>query len=63
MGDEPHDPLPELIASIDQAIAVAPQVARIARGHFDAFTSEGFTERQALYLTAVELKEHPGIAP
>ena len=64
MVDENHvDPLPALIASIDQAIAVAPQIARTLKGHFDACGTEGFTEKQALYLAVAVTLGTPGTAP
>ena len=63
MGDPPEDPLPALIAALDQVLAMAPQLARVARGTFEAFTEAGFTESQALYLTAVQLQSDPGTAP
>lgn len=64
-GDEmnPEDPLPDLIAALDQVIAMAPQMARTARGYFNAFVAEGFMEKQALYLTACQLMDSPGKAP
>ena len=57
------DPLVVLRAEIDQMIALAPEVARAARGMFQAFKAEGFTDSQALYLIAVQLKDTPGKAP
>ena len=51
MADGPHDPLPAMIAGIDQMISTAPQLARGAYGLFTAFVGEGFTEPQALHLT------------
>lgn len=67
MPDEPqdgtHDPLPAMIANLDQVIATAPHLARVARGLFDAFTGAGFAEKQALYLTASHLISTPGSAP
>lgn len=44
-------------------IATAPEIGRAARGIFNAFVAEGFTAGQALYLTAVQLKNTPGTAP
>jgi hypothetical protein len=61
--DEPQDSLAILKAAIDQQIALAPEIARAAYGQFQAFTEEGFTAKQALYLTAVQLQESPGQAP
>lgn len=54
--DVPQDPLPALIAGIDQAIAMVPQLARYARALFDGLVDEGFTEAQALHLTANQIK-------
>jgi hypothetical protein len=63
MGENPVDPLVVLRAEIDQMVALAPEVARTARGLFDAFVKEGFTEKQALYLTAAEILQSPGTPP
>lgn len=38
------DPVPALVAGIDQAIAMAPHLARMAMGYFSAFVDEGFTD-------------------
>lgn len=59
----PEDPLPALQAAIDQMVANAPLLAGAAWGVFQAFAAEGFTESQAIYLTAVQLKDSPGKAP
>lgn len=59
----PEDPLPALRAEIDQSVAMAPEFARWARGQYDAFIAQGFNESQALYLTAVTIKDNPGKAP
>lgn len=59
----PDDPLPALRAELDQVLAMAPELARMARGYFDAFKGEAFADAQALYLTAVQLKGTPGTAP
>lgn len=60
---QPDDPLPALLAALDQALSMAPQLARMARGYFDAFEHEGFTASQALYLTAAQIHSTPGSAP
>lgn len=39
---------------------MAPECARLARGVFDALVAEGFSEKQALYLTACQLHSSPG---
>ena len=59
----PEDLLVVLRAQIDQMAMLAPEMARSTRDWFDAFTSVGFTDSQALYLTAVQLKDNPGKAP
>lgn len=59
----PDDPLPGLIAGIDQMLAIAPHLARTAMGFYEAFRAEGFTDSQAVYLAAVQLKDDPGTAP
>lgn len=61
--EAPVDPLLVLQATIDQMIATAPELARAARGAFDAYREQGFTANQALYLTAAQLHESPGGAP
>lgn len=61
--DQPHDPLIALRAQLDQAIAMAPELARTTRGYVDAYLAEGFTERQALYLATAQILQHPGTAP
>lgn len=61
--DTPQDQLAILRAEIDQSIALAPEVARMAYGQFHAFRGEGFTADQALYLTACGLHSTPGDAP
>lgn len=61
--DVPTDPLSALVAGIDQMLMVAPQLARAAAGWHDAFKAEGFTDSQALYLTACQLHQQPGSAP
>jgi hypothetical protein len=55
----PPDPLLAMQQQLDQMLAAAPELARAARGIFDALESEGFTASQALYLTAVHFKESP----
>jgi hypothetical protein len=70
MSDDPRAPEPELTdqlaalrAAIDQGAMLAPEIARAAFASFSAFTDKGFTAPQALYLTAVQLRETPGEAP
>lgn len=59
----PDDPVPALPAEIDQAVATSPLLAGYARGLFNAFKGEGFTDSAALYLAAVHMKDSPGRAP
>jgi hypothetical protein len=58
MADEkqpdPHDPLPALLAELDQAMKMIPQQARAMRVMFVALVEEGFTYKEALYLTACQ---------
>lgn len=66
MNEPEPDPLDELAmlrAQLDQAIALAPELARAARGYFAAFAACGFTDKQALYLAAAQLLQNPGAAP
>jgi hypothetical protein len=62
-NDGPDDPLPALIAGLDQALAIAPQLARVAMGYFTAYKEAGFGDQQALYLAACQLNQSPGKAP
>ena len=63
-GDEmPDDPLPALIAELDQALSMAPQLARMAMGYYREFEEAGFSSSQAIYLTACQLHGEPGNAP
>jgi hypothetical protein len=57
------DPLPQIRAEIDQAIATIPELTPLAKAWFDGFVKQGFGERQAPYLTAVQLQSTPGNAP
>ncbi len=59
-GEEIPDPLPDLIANLDQAVAMAPHLAKMAMGWYDAFLGQGFDPKQSLYLTAVQIIQHPG---
>lgn len=60
---DPEDPLPKMIADLDQLAAMAPQLARMARVWFDAFEAEGFNAAQALYLSACTIVQDTGKAP
>lgn len=58
--DESVDPLPLLIAELDQAMKMAPMIAQMAKAQYDAYREQGFTDKQALYLAATGQKEPPG---
>jgi hypothetical protein len=58
-SDEHNDPLPALIAEIDQTLAMAGELARAVRAYYDAFIEEGFTEKQALYAAVMWIKQPP----
>jgi hypothetical protein len=62
MTDEtPADPLPKLLADIDQALVMLKERARYERGAFEAYVDAGFTDAQALYLTAQILRLPPSL--
>lgn len=61
--DDDYDPMPAILAQVDQTIATAPHIARMAHGYYQAFADEGFTDKQALYLTATQLHGTPGTSP
>jgi hypothetical protein len=61
--NDEFDPLPGLRANLDQMAAMAPEIARVARAWFQAFGEQGFTDTQALYLTAAQILQNPGTAP
>lgn len=56
MAETPEDPMPEMVAEIDQMIAMATHLARYAKGLFAAFKDAGFTDAEALYLTSRQIK-------
>lgn len=60
MTHSPEDPLPKLLAEIDQALAMAPQLAKVAYGYHRAFQQEGFASKESLYLVACQLHSDPG---
>jgi hypothetical protein len=62
MANHQDDPLPAMRAELDQALMMAPEVARMARGLFEAFQTEGFDSKQVLYLTACQVLDKPGYA-
>lgn len=57
MAEEPHDPLPALIAEIDQALKMVPHQARAMREMYRALRAEGFAHKAALYLTACQFRD------
>jgi hypothetical protein len=66
-GDDGEDPISDPIdglavlkAELEQVAMHMPLIAENARQWFKAFQDEGFTEKQALYLTAVEIIRSPG---
>jgi hypothetical protein len=61
--DEPIDQLAVLRAQLDQMIAIMPEMARTAWAWFGVFQGEGFSDKQALYLTACQMIQNPGTAP
>lgn len=63
MADTPEDPLPALRAELDQALAMAPELARMAWGYYETFKAQGFSDSQAVYLTACQIHQGPGGAP
>lgn len=63
MPDEPQDPLPAMMAALDQLRMEAPQIACVYRTYFDAFKSQGFRDAQACYLAAAQTLQNPGTAP
>jgi hypothetical protein len=46
LSSESDDPLPLLRAQFDQALAMALEVARVARGLYDAFKAAGFSDAE-----------------
>ncbi len=56
--EEPVDPLPAMIAEMDQALktilASLPAWAEITRQRYLALIEEGFTDRQALFISAAQ---------
>jgi hypothetical protein len=58
-GGQPDDPLPGMIAEIDQLVAVAPQLARAVHGIYSAYRDQGFSDAQAIYLVAATISDNP----
>lgn len=54
--EQPLDPLPALVATIDQAMKNAPILAKWAWAMFVAFKDAGFDDEQALRLTMNQMK-------
>lgn len=59
-GPAPDDPLPAMLAKVDQQVAMAPHLAKAAKGFHAAFVAEGFQPHEAVYLVAVQLMGDPG---
>jgi hypothetical protein len=55
VSDEPHDPLPAMLADLDQALSMVPMLSSLHRGLYDGFRKEGFTDEQALRLTIAQM--------
>lgn len=51
MSDEAPDPLPGILADLDQAVKAMPLFAKYARACYDALREEGFSDSDALQLT------------
>lgn len=62
MDNDPDalDQLAVLRAQMDQALGLAPELVRAYRAYFNEFTAQGFTESQALYLSAAQMLQNPG---
>jgi hypothetical protein len=54
---EPVDPLPAMLAAIDQALKMVGEQARVTKAHYDAYIEQGFNNKQALYLAAMFWKQ------
>lgn len=52
VGDDPGEEIPDPLAAFDQAIRAATDVARLVHNYFEALVASGFSEPQALVLTA-----------
>lgn len=63
MSDDPHDPLPGILAAVDQALAMSAEISRVTRGFYDAFKDAGFTDAQALWLANAQFKNELGEPP
>ncbi len=48
---EPEDPIPALVAALDQLLMVMPQHAKAAFGIYTAYLDAGFSEEQAFSIT------------
>ena len=53
-GDLPEDPLPAMLADIDQGLAMLPHWAKVVHSQYEALRSEGFTPHHALYYLALK---------
>lgn len=60
---DPIDPMPGVMAALDQVLALASEMARITRGLFDAYKAEGFSDQQAAYFTVCQIQQGAGPPP
>lgn len=56
--DDVIDPLPGMLAQLDQSLKYAALAAQMVRAQYDAYREQGFSDRQALYLAGMALN-HP----
>lgn len=61
--DEQFDPIPAMEAQADQNAEMSPMIARQHRAFYDALRLQGFSEHQAIYLTAAWFNDNPGLFP
>jgi hypothetical protein len=64
--DEQPDPVDQLAvmrAQIDQMAMLAPDIAKLAHNWFHTFRAQGFDDKQALYMAAVQMIQNPGVPP
>lgn len=54
MNAEPVDPLPALVAELDQMLKTIPMWAQVTKARYDGLIEIGFTPQQALYITAFQ---------
>jgi len=49
--DVPEDPLPAMVAALDQLMMVVPQTAKAVHAVYTAYLEAGFSEGQAFEIT------------